>query len=169
MAICALAIRIADGPPVLYRQERMGLDGRSFRMLKFRTMRRDAEAVTGPRWAEKDDPRAFAVGRVLRRLSLDELPQLFNVIRGDMSVVGPRPERPALIQEFKRKIPRYMLRHAVKAGITGWAQVNGWRGNTSLKKRIQYDLYYIENWSVLFDLKIMALTFVRGFYHPNAY
>jgi exopolysaccharide biosynthesis polyprenyl glycosylphosphotransferase len=169
MAACALAIRLADGPPVLYRQERMGLDGRRFSMLKFRTMRPDAEAASGPRWAEKQDPRTFPVGRFLRRFSLDELPQFWNVLRGDMSIVGPRPERPALIEDFKRKIPRYMFRHAVKAGITGWAQVNGWRGNTSLKKRIQYDLYYIENWSLLFDLKIMALTLVRGFWHPNAY
>jgi Undecaprenyl-phosphate glucose phosphotransferase len=169
MLACAVAVLVSDGFPILYRQERMGLDGREFAMLKFRSMRRDAEAKTGAKWAEKDDPRAFPAGRFMRRLSLDELPQLFNVLRGDMSIVGPRPERPVLIEEFKRHIPRYMLRHAMKAGITGWAQINGWRGNTSLRKRIQYDLYYIENWSVLFDLKIMALTFVRGFVHPNAY
>ncbi len=168
-AACAAAIAASDGRPIFYRQERMGLDGRRFFMLKFRTMRRDAEADGVARWAERDDPRTFPVGRFLRRFSLDELPQLLNVLRGEMSIVGPRPERPALIEKFKRQIPRYMLRHATKAGITGWAQVNGWRGNTSLKKRIQYDLYYIENWSILFDLKIMALTLVRGFRHPNAY
>jgi exopolysaccharide biosynthesis polyprenyl glycosylphosphotransferase len=168
-AACALAVIASDGLPVFYRQERMGLDGRRFVMTKFRTMRRDAEKKSGAKWAEKDDPRAFPVGRFLRRTSLDELPQLWNVLRGNMSIVGPRPERPVLIEEFKRHMPRYMLRHAMKAGITGWAQVNGWRGNTSLRKRIQFDLFYIENWSVWLDLKIMALTFVRGFWHPNAY
>ncbi len=167
-AIAAI-IRLTDGTPVLYRQERMGLDGRRFDMLKFRTMRRDAEAKTGAVWTQENDPRVTRVGRWMRRLSLDELPQLWNVLRGDMSIVGPRPERPVLIEDFKRKIPRYMLRHAMKTGITGWAQVNGWRGDTSLKKRLQFDLYYIENWSLMFDLKIILLTFVRGFYHPNAY
>jgi exopolysaccharide biosynthesis polyprenyl glycosylphosphotransferase len=169
MLACAAGVLLSDGFPVLYRQERMGLDGRRFEMLKFRSMRRDAEKATGAVWAAKDDPRTFAFGRLMRRLSLDELPQLWNVLRGDMSMVGPRPERPVLIEDFKRRIPRYMLRHAMKAGITGWAQVNGWRGNTSLRKRIQFDIYYIENWSLLFDLKIMALTFLRGFRHPNAY
>jgi exopolysaccharide biosynthesis polyprenyl glycosylphosphotransferase len=165
----ALAVWTTSGRPIFYSQERMGLDGRRFMMLKFRTMRTDAEVSTGAVWAKENDPRVTRLGRWLRRLSLDELPQLWNVLRGDMSIVGPRPERPVLIEDFKRKIPRYMLRHAIKAGITGWAQVNGWRGDTSLKKRLQYDLYYIENWSLLFDLKIMLLTFVRGFYHPNAY
>ena len=169
MAAIALLVWWTDGFPVFYRQERMGLDGGRFEMIKFRTMRKDAEKGTGAVWAKEHDPRVTPIGRWLRRLSLDELPQLWNVLRGEMSIVGPRPERPVLIEEFKRRIPRYMLRHAIKAGLTGWAQVNGWRGDTSLKKRLQYDLYYIENWSILFDVKIILLTFVRGFYHPNAY
>jgi lipopolysaccharide/colanic/teichoic acid biosynthesis glycosyltransferase len=147
----------------------MGLDGRTFRMWKFRSMRVDAEAQTGAKWATADDPRKTKFGAFIRKTSLDELPQFWNVLVGDMSVVGPRPERPVFIQDFKKQIPRYMLRHKMKAGITGWAQVNGWRGNTSLKKRIQYDLYYIENWSLWLDVRIILLTVVRGFVNPNAY
>jgi Undecaprenyl-phosphate glucose phosphotransferase len=169
MAAIALAIRLTSGPPVLLRQERMGLDGRRFTMLKFRTMRVDAEAGTGPVWARADDPRRTRLGGFLRRGSFDELPQLFNVLVGDMSLVGPRPERPVFVEEFRRKIPGYMLRHKVKAGMTGWAQINGWRGNTSLEKRIEYDLYYIERWSILFDLKIVLWTLWRGFFGTNAY
>ena len=144
--------------PVFYKQERMGLDGKAFQVYKFRSMYQGAEDETGPIWARDDDPRCTPVGRWLRRIDLDELPQLWNVLRGDMSIVGPRPERPYFVEQFKHRIPQYMLRHKVKAGITGWAQVNGWRGNTSLEKRIEYDLYYIENWSVALDLKIMWLT-----------
>jgi lipopolysaccharide/colanic/teichoic acid biosynthesis glycosyltransferase len=140
----------------------MGLDGRAFEVYKFRSMYAGAEDVTGPIWARTDDPRCTPVGRWLRRFDLDELPQFWNVLRGDMSIVGPRPERPYFVEQFKHRIPQYMLRHKVKAGITGWAQVNGWRGNTSLEKRIEYDLYYIENWSVGLDLKIMWLTVVKG-------
>jgi len=169
LAVLAWLVWRVDGFPVLYRQERMGLDGERFQMLKFRSMRKDAEAQSGAVWAKENDPRVTPVGKWLRRLSIDELPQLWNVLRGEMSIVGPRPERPVLIEDFKFKIPRYMLRHATKAGLTGWAQVNGWRGDTSLKKRIQYDLYYIEHWSICFDVKIILLTFVRGFYHKNAY
>ena len=126
----------------------MGLDGKAFQVYKFRSMYQNAEDETGPVWARENDPRCTPVGRWLRKLDLDELPQLWNVLRGDMSIVGPRPERPYFVEQFKHRIPQYMLRHKVKAGITGWAQVNGWRGNTSLEKRIEYDLYYIENWSV---------------------
>ncbi len=170
MLLIALLVRLCSGPgPVLYRQQRMGLDGRVFTMLKFRTMRVDAEEECGPVWCREEDPRRTRLGSFLRAASLDELPQFFNALRGDMSLVGPRPERPEFIAEFKRKVPGYMLRHKVKAGITGWAQINGWRGNTSLEKRIQHDLYYIENWSLAFDLKIMLLTLVKGFIHPNAY
>jgi Undecaprenyl-phosphate glucose phosphotransferase len=169
MALIAPAVRWSSPGPALLRQERMGLDGRRFAMLKFRTMRPDAEAATGPVWARQDDPRRTWLGALLRRWSLDELPQLLNVLRGEMSLVGPRPERPVFVEEFRRQIPGYMLRHKVKAGMTGWAQVNGWRGNTSLEKRIEYDLYYIERWSLAFDLKILVKTLWRGVFGKNAY
>jgi Undecaprenyl-phosphate glucose phosphotransferase len=161
--LIALLIRRSSNGLVFYTQERMGLDGKAFQVLKFRSMYDGAEEETGPVWARENDPRCTPVGKWLRRFDLDELPQLWNVVRGDMSIVGPRPERPYFVQQFKHRIPQYMLRHKVKAGITGWAQVNGWRGNTSLEKRIEYDLYYIENWSVGLDLKIMWLTLIRGF------
>ncbi len=163
MLAIAVGLRLTTSGPVLYHQERMGVDGRRFRMLKFRTMRVDAEAETGPVWARPDDPRRTALGVFLRRTSLDELPQLFNVLRGEMSLVGPRPERPSFVEEFRRRVPGYMLRHKVKAGITGWAQINGWRGNTSIEKRIECDLYYIERWSLGFDLKILLQTLWYGF------
>ena len=166
--LIALLIKRGSRGPVFYTQERMGLDGKAFHVYKFRSMYVGAEDDTGPVWARDDDPRCTPVGQWLRKLDLDELPQLWNVFRGDMSIVGPRPERPYFVEQFKHRIPQYMLRHKVKAGITGWAQVNGWRGNTSLEKRIEYDLYYIENWSVGLDLKIMWLTVVRGF-HRHAF
>jgi Undecaprenyl-phosphate glucose phosphotransferase len=164
----AIAIWLEDRGPIFYRQERMGLDGKSFMIVKFRSMRVNAEASSGPVWAIKDDPRRTRVGGFLRNWSLDELPQAWNVLVGDMSIVGPRPERPTFVREFKHKIPRYMLRHRVKAGITGWAQVHGWRGNTSIKKRIHYDLYYIQNWSLALDLKILWMTLRHALRH-NAY
>jgi Undecaprenyl-phosphate glucose phosphotransferase len=169
MATIALLIRLTSPGSVLLRQERMGLDGRRFQMLKFRTMREHAEVDTGPVWATPNDVRRTPIGVFLRRWSLDELPQLFNVLRGEMSLVGPRPERPLFVDEFRRKIPGYMLRHKVKAGMTGWAQINGWRGQTSLEKRIEYDLYYIERWSLVFDLKILVQTIWRGFFSKSAY
>ena len=132
-------------------------------------MHLDAESKTGAVWASENDERRTKFGTFLRKYSLDELPQLFNVFKGEMSLVGPRPERPVFIDQFKSQIPNYMLRHKVKAGITGWAQINGWRGNTSLEKRIEFDLYYIERWSIWFDLKILFLTFYRGFFGTNAY
>jgi Undecaprenyl-phosphate glucose phosphotransferase len=162
IGLIAWVIKRSSPGPVFYRQERMGLDGKAFQVLKFRSMYEGAEDETGPVWAHDNDPRCTRVGLILRRFDLDELPQLWNVFRGDMSIVGPRPERPYFVEQFKHRIPQYMLRHKVKAGITGWAQVNGWRGNTSLEKRIEYDLYYIENWSVGLDLKIMWLTVLRG-------
>jgi Undecaprenyl-phosphate glucose phosphotransferase len=162
LAIAWLVRRTSPGP-VFYTQERMGLDGKAFQVLKFRSMYEGAEDESGPVWARENDPRCTPVGRWLRRFDLDELPQFINVLRGEMSIVGPRPERPYFVEQFKHRIPQYMLRHKVKAGITGWAQVNGWRGNTSLEKRIEYDLYYIENWSVGLDLKIMWLTVLKGF------
>jgi putative colanic acid biosynthesis UDP-glucose lipid carrier transferase len=147
----------------------MGLDGRTFQMYKFRSMRTGAETQTGAVWAKKDDDRTTWIGKVLRKTSLDELPQLLNVLLGDMSCVGPRPERPVFVEKFRKEIPGYMLRHKVKAGMTGWAQVNGLRGNTSLEERIEYDLYYITHWSLGFDLRIMLMTIVKGFISPNAY
>jgi Undecaprenyl-phosphate glucose phosphotransferase len=168
-AVIALIVKLTSRGPVFYRQERMGLDGRRFLIYKFRSMHHDAEAITGPVIAGPDDPRRTAIGTLLRRSNIDELPQLWNVVRGEMSIVGPRPERPNFVAEFKERIPQYMLRHKVKAGMTGWAQVHGWRGNTSIEKRIEYDLYYIENWSVRLDFKIMWLTLLRGFFHKHAY
>ena len=168
LAVAAL-VRLTSRGPVFYRQERMGLDGKSFTILKFRSMYDDAERETGPVWARENDPRVTPLGRFLRKSNLDEIPQLWNVFVGDMSIVGPRPERPHFVEQFRHRFPQYMLRHKVKAGLTGWAQVNGWRGNTPIEKRIEYDLYYIENWSVRLDFKIMWLTFVRGFFHKHAY
>lgn len=169
MFIIAVVIKLTSEGPVLFKQERMGMDGKTFHMLKFRTMFINAEQVTGPVWAKKDDPRRTGIGKLLRMTSLDELPQFFNVLKGDMSIVGPRPERPVFIESFKDTIPKYMLRHKMKAGITGWAQVSGLRGNTSLEKRIEYDLYYIENWSLNLDLKIIWLTVLNGFIDKHAY
>jgi Undecaprenyl-phosphate glucose phosphotransferase len=164
MGLIALLVKATSPGPVLYRQERMGLDGKAFEVYKVRSMVVGAETRTGPVFADDDDPRCTTFGRMLRKLDLDELPQLWNVLKGDMSLVGPRPERPYFVQQFKRRVPQYMLRHKVKSGITGWAQVNGWRGNTSIEKRIEYDLYYIGNWSVALDLKIIWLTLIRGFF-----
>ena len=162
--IIAIIIKRSSPGPAFYKQVRMGLDGKAFTVYKFRSMPVDAEDASGPIWAREDDPRATPIGRWLRRHDVDELPQFWNVLVGDMSIVGPRPERPFFVEQFKHKIPQYMLRHKVKAGITGWAQVNGWRGNTSLEKRIEFDLYYIENWSLSLDFKIMWLTLLRGFH-----
>ena len=168
VAVGALLVRIEGRGPVFYRQERMGLDGELFHIIKLRTMFVGAESA-GPRMASARDPRVTRSGSLLRRLSIDELPQLWNVLRGDMSLVGPRPERPVFIEAFRRQIPRYHLRHKVKAGLTGWAQINGLRGQTSIQKRIEFDLYYIENWSMLLDLKILIRTVAGGFLSKNAY
>ena len=169
MLLVAIAIWLEDRGPVLYRQVRMGLDGKSFEIVKFRSMRVGAETASGAVWAQKDDPRRTRVGRFIRAWSLDELPQLWNVLVGDMSVIGPRPERPEFVEQFRAEFPHYMLRHKVRAGMTGWAQVHGWRGNTSMRMRIEHDLYYIENWSLLLDLKILFLTVLHGLRHENAY
>jgi exopolysaccharide biosynthesis polyprenyl glycosylphosphotransferase len=166
----AFAIWFKGGPgPVVYSQERVTVDGRKFSVYKFRTMVQDAEEATGPVWAKDGDPRRTAVGSFLRKYNLDEWPQLLNILKGEMSLVGPRPERPPFVHEFKKQIPNYMLRHRVRSGLTGWAQVHGWRGNTSLEKRIEFDLYYIENWSLILDFKILVLTFFRGFGQTHAY
>jgi len=169
LALLAALVRATSRGPVLYAQERMGLDGRPFRMLKFRTMRPGAEAATGPVFAQKDDPRVTGLGRVLRRLSLDELPQLVNVLRGEMSLVGPRPERETFVREFHKSFPGYHLRHSVKAGMTGWAQVHGLRGGSSLEDRLRYDLEYIDRWSLLFDIEILGRTTVQVLIGKNAY
>jgi exopolysaccharide biosynthesis polyprenyl glycosylphosphotransferase len=169
LLLASLAVWLSSGRPLLYRQERMGLDGRVFRMAKFRTMRPDAEKETGPVWTSEDDPRRTPIGRFLRSTSIDELPQLWNVLRGDMSLVGPRPERPVFIERFRREIPGYMLRHKVRAGLTGWAQVHGWRGDTSLHERIEHDIYYIQNWSLGLDVRILLMTVWKGWIHRNAY
>ncbi|MCC6157211.1 MAG: undecaprenyl-phosphate glucose phosphotransferase [Deltaproteobacteria bacterium] len=165
----AALVKLTSRGPVFYAQERMGLDGRTFRILKFRSMRTDAESATGAVWAVKDDPRRTRIGTFMRRTNLDELPQLLNVLAGHMSLVGPRPERPVFIEQFRTQIPKYMLRHRVKAGITGWAQANGWRGNTDLRRRIECDIYYIENWSLWLDIRIIWMTLARGFVDKNAY
>ena len=167
--LLAIIIKLESIGPIIFWQERVGLDGKLFEMLKFRSMKVDAEEITGPVWASKADNRRTRLGTFLRKTSIDELPQLFNVLIGDMSLVGPRPERPVFVKDFKKSIPKYMLRLKMKAGLTGWAQVNGWRGNTSLDKRIEFDLYYIKNWSLLFDFKIILMTVWKGFVNPNAY
>ena len=167
--IIALMVKLSSKGPVFFRQKRVTRDGRVFEMLKFRSMRTDMPEQNGPHWTEEDDPRVTKLGRILRKTSLDELPQFFNVLSGSMSLIGPRPERPELVEEFKKTIPGYDLRHKVKAGISGWAQVNGLRGNTSIEKRVAFDLYYIRNWSVFLDFKIVILTFFKGFINKNAY
>jgi exopolysaccharide biosynthesis polyprenyl glycosylphosphotransferase len=166
MLIIAITIKFDSPGTVFYKQERCGERGRIFKMLKFRTMRQDAEEETGPVWAKENDPRRTRIGAFLRRHNLDELPQLWNVLKGEMSIVGPRPERPYFVDQFKDDIERYMWRHVSKPGITGWAQINGLRGNTDIKERIKYDLYYLEHWSFSFDLKIIARTL---FARKNAY
>ena len=164
--LIAVLVRWDSAGPVFYRQERVGEDGRRFWLIKFRTMRQDAEKEPGPVWARQNDDRRTGIGAFLRENNLDELPQLWNVLKGDMSLVGPRPERPHFVSQFKEDIPRYMARHSIRSGITGWAQVNGLRGNTSIEERTKFDLYYIENWSLLFDAKILLKTF---FATKNAY
>jgi Undecaprenyl-phosphate glucose phosphotransferase len=169
LALIAVLVKLTSPGPVFYRQERCGLNGQPFQMLKFRSMRVNAEQDSGAVWARKDDPRRTRFGAFLRRTSLDELPQLINVLKGDMSLVGPRPERPVFVQQFNKTIPNYMVRHSVKSGITGWAQVHGWRGNTSLRKRVQFDLYYITHWTPWLDLRILWMTLFHGLLHRNAY
>jgi len=169
LLLIAVLVKLTSAGPIFYRQERCGLNGRAFAMLKFRTMRVDAEKDTGPVWTAINDDRRTVIGSFLRKTSIDELPQFINVLRGDMSLVGPRPERPIFISKFKKSVPNYMARHSVKCGITGWAQVNGWRGNTSLRKRVQYDLYYITHWNPMFDLRIIWLTFWKVLFHRHAY
>jgi Undecaprenyl-phosphate glucose phosphotransferase len=168
-ALIALLVRFSSPGPVIFAQQRVGLNGKLFRMYKFRTMRVTPAQVSDTRWTVKNDPRCTRFGRLLRQTGLDELPQFFNVLKGDMSVVGPRPERPLLVQRFMQSVGNYNTRHYLKVGITGWAQVNGWRGDTSIEKRVEYDLYYVRHWTLAFDLLIILLTFSRGFTNKNAY
>jgi Undecaprenyl-phosphate glucose phosphotransferase len=168
LMLVALAIKLDSRGPVFYAQERMGLDAKPFWCLKFRSMRTDAEK-DGPGWTTEDDPRVTRLGRLIRRLSIDELPQLINVLLGDMSMVGPRPERPMYVEQFRKSIPRYMDRHREKAGMTGWAQVNGLRGDTSIAERLKYDLWYIENWSLWLDFKIILRTIFSFLGSRHAY
>jgi len=169
LLLIGLLVKTTSHGPVFYAQERLSWNGKRFKMYKFRTMPIDIEDATGPVWASGSEQRATTVGAWLRRTSLDELPQFWNVLKGDMSIVGPRPERPVFVEKFRDEIPGYMQKHMVKGGITGWAQIHGWRGDTDLKKRIEYDLYYIDNWSLWLDLKIIFVTIFKGFIHPHAY
>lgn len=168
LVLCAL-IKLTSPGPLIYKQERVGLHNKTFWMYKFRSMELQPESEEKKAWTVKNDPRVTGIGKFMRRTSLDELPQLFNILRGDMSLVGPRPERPFFVEKFREEIPRYMVKHQVRPGLTGWAQVNGYRGDTSIRKRIDCDLYYIENWSIGFDIKILFLTFFKGFVNKNAY
>jgi len=167
--LIALAIRLTSPGPVLFAQDRVGLNGRVFRVYKFRTMSTGNAEESDTRWTTSDDPRRTKLGAFLRATNLDELPQFFNVLKGDMSVVGPRPERPYFVKKFQDDVAQYSTRHYLKVGITGWAQVNGWRGDTSIAKRVEHDLYYLQNWSLWFDIKIICLTLWRGFFSKNAY
>ncbi len=169
MIMIAVLVKLTSPGPVFYWQERIGLDGKPFKVMKFRTMRAEAEKESGPVWARQNDPRTTPIGRVLRRLSLDELPQLINVIKGEMSIVGPRHERLFFVDRFKKQVPKYLDRHRVKTGMTGWAQVNGLRGNAPIEERTKYDVYYVENWSLAFDLKIISKTLRAVLFGKDAY
>lgn len=169
MLVLAVLVKLSSPGPVIFRQERVGLHNKPFYMYKFRSMEQQPPGEEKKAWTVKNDPRVTGIGRIMRRTSLDELPQLFNILKGDMSLVGPRPERPLFVEKFREEIPRYMVKHQVRPGLTGWAQVNGLRGDTSIRKRIEYDLYYIENWTVGFDIKIIFMTFFTGFINKNAY
>ena len=169
MLLMCLLIKLTSPGPLIYKQERVGLHNQNFRMYKFRSMEVQPESEEKKAWTVKNDPRVTGIGKFMRHTSLDELPQLFNILKGDMSLVGPRPERPFFVEKFREEIPRYMVKHQVRPGLTGWAQVKGYRGDTSIRKRIECDLYYIENWSIGFDIKIIFLTFFKGFVNKNAY
>ncbi len=169
MLIVAVLIKATSKGPLIYKQDRVGLHNKPFKMYKFRSMVVQKETEEKKCWTTKGDARVTSVGKFIRKTSIDELPQFFNILKGDMSLIGPRPERPFFVEKFKEEIPRYMIKHQVRPGLTGWAQVNGYRGDTSIMKRIEYDLYYIENWTLGFDIKILFLTFFKGFVNKNAY
>ena len=169
MLVCIILIKATSPGPIIFAQTRVGLHNKNFKMYKFRSMVVQEERTEKSAWTVRNDPRVTKIGRFMRKTSIDELPQLINIIKGDMSLVGPRPERPFFVEKFQEEIPRYMIKHQVRPGLTGWAQVNGYRGDTSIRKRIEYDLYYIENWSVGLDFKILFLTVFKGFVNKNAY
>ena len=169
MLVCAILVKATSEGPVIFKQERVGLHNKVFRMYKFRTMEVQKQSAEENAWTVKNDPRVTKVGKFMRKTSLDELPQLFNILMGEMSLVGPRPERPQWVDKYKEEIPRYMIKHQVRPGLTGWAQINGYRGDTSIRKRIEYDLFYIENWSLALDIKILFMTIFKGFVNKNAY
>ena len=169
LLILCIAIKLDSPGPIFFAQERIGLGNKPFKMYKFRSMGVQDPKKEAKEWTTKNDARVTPVGRIIRKTSLDELPQFWNVLKGDMSLIGPRPERPLFVEKFKEEIPRYMIKHQVRPGITGWAQVNGFRGDTSIRSRIEHDLYYIENWSLGLDIKILFLTFFKGFVNKNAY
>lgn len=169
MLISAILVKTTSKGPLIFRQERVGLHNKPFYMYKFRSMAVQEIKDEKAAWTTKNDPRVTGIGKIMRKTSIDELPQLFNVLKGDMSLVGPRPERPQFVEKFREEIPRYMVKHQVRPGMTGWAQINGYRGDTSIKRRIEFDLYYIENWTVGLDIKILILTIFKGFINKNAY
>ena len=169
MLTASILVKATSKGPLIYKQERVGLHNKTFRMYKFRSMEIQKESEEKKAWTVKNDPRVTKIGKIMRRTSIDELPQLFNILKGDMSLVGPRPERPFFVEKFREEIPRYMVKHQVRPGLTGWAQINGYRGDTSIRKRIECDLYYIENWSIGLDIKILFLTVFKGFVNKNAY
>ena len=169
MIVAAIMVKLSSPGPIIFKQQRVGLHNKPFNMYKFRSMRVQEDSEEKQCWTTKDDPRVTGIGKFLRHTSLDELPQLFNILLGDMSIVGPRPERPQFVEKFQEEIPRYMIKHQVRPGLTGWAQVNGLRGDTSIEERIEHDIFYIENWTVGFDIKIFFMTFFTGFVNKNAY
>ena len=169
MIASVIAIKVTSRGPAIFKQERVGLHNRPFQMYKFRTMEVQKPSQEEKAWTVRDDPRVTRIGKILRKTSMDELPQLFNILKGNMSIVGPRPERPLFVEKFKEEIPRYMIKHQVRPGLTGWAQVNGLRGDTSIRRRVEYDLFYIENWTLGFDIKIMFMTIFKGLVNKNAY
>ena len=169
MLVSAILVKTTSKGPLIFKQERVGLHNKPFYMYKFRSMAVQQAKDEKAAWTTKNDPRVTGIGKIMRKTSIDELPQLFNVLKGDMSLVGPRPERPQFVEKFREEIPRYMVKHQVRPGMTGWAQINGYRGDTSIKRRIEFDLYYIENWTVGLDIKILILTIFKGFINKNAY
>ncbi len=169
LLLTAVMVKLSSPGPVIFKQERIGFNRKKFVMYKFRSMKIHNDKEEKYRWTVKDDPRTTRFGSFIRRTSIDELPQLFNILKGDMSLIGPRPERPYFVKKFREEVPEYMIKHHVRPGMSGWAQVHGWRGNTSIKKRIEFDIYYVENWTLLLDMKIFAMTLVKGFVNKNAY